>query len=89
MICTYFDISIRFFHADSTGEYVSDALCQVLTEQGTLAQFSYPCVHAQNTVAKCKHHHLLGTARALIIASFVVTHFLVGAVSNVTYLINI
>jgi hypothetical protein len=61
----------------------------VLTEQGTLAQFSYPGVHAQNTVAKCKHHHLLETARALMIASFIATHFLVGTVSTVTYLINI
>jgi hypothetical protein len=39
MIHTHFDTSIRVFCANSAGEYLSDALHQVLTEQGTLAQF--------------------------------------------------
>jgi hypothetical protein len=37
MIHTHFDTSIHVFCADSTGEYLSDALRQVLVEQGTLA----------------------------------------------------
>jgi hypothetical protein len=37
MIRTHFDTSIRVFRVDSTGEYLSDALHQVLTEQCTLA----------------------------------------------------
>jgi hypothetical protein len=32
MIHTHFDTSIRVFHADSVGEYLSDALRQVLAE---------------------------------------------------------
>jgi hypothetical protein len=46
MIHTHFNTSIRFFHVDSIGEYLSDALRQVLAEQGTLAQLSCPGAHA-------------------------------------------
>jgi transposase InsO family protein len=42
MIRTHFDTYIHVFHADSIGEYLSNALRQVLAEQGTLTQFSYP-----------------------------------------------
>jgi hypothetical protein len=45
MIRTYFYTSIHVFCVDSTGEYLSDALHQMLVEQGTLAQFSCPGAH--------------------------------------------
>jgi hypothetical protein len=89
MIHTHFDTPIRVFHVDSVGEYLSDALHQVLVEQGILAQFSYPGAHAQSGDAEHKHHHLLETARALMIASSVPPHFWTEAVSTATYLINI
>jgi hypothetical protein len=89
MIHTHFDTSIRVFRADSIGEYLSDALHLVLAEQGTLAQFSCPSAHTQNGVAERKHHHLLETARALMIASSVPPHFWAEDISTVTYFINI
>jgi hypothetical protein len=89
MIHTHFDTSIRVFRADSPGGYLSDALHQVLAEQGTPAQYSCPGAHAQNGVVERKHHHLLETARALMISSFVPPHFWADTVSTVTYLINI
>jgi transposase InsO family protein len=75
MIRTHFDTSICVFHVDSAGEYLSDALHQVLAEQGTLPQFSCLGAHAQNGVAERKHHHLLETARAFMIAISVPPHF--------------
>jgi hypothetical protein len=89
MIRTHFDTRIRVFRVDFTREYLSDALRQVLAEQGTLAQFSYLGGHAQNGVAECKYQHLLETARALMIVSSVLPHFWAEAISTVTYLINI
>jgi hypothetical protein len=39
IIHTHFDTSIRVFCTNSAGEYLYDALRQVLAEQGTLTQF--------------------------------------------------
>jgi hypothetical protein len=89
MIRTHFDTSICVFRTDSIREYLSDALRQLLAEQGTLAQFSYSGAHAQNGVAEHKHCYLLEITRALMIASSVLPHFWAEAVSTATYLINI
>jgi hypothetical protein len=89
IIHTHFDTTIRVFRAVFVGGYLSDALHQVLAEQGTLAQFSCPGAHGQNGIVEHKHHHLLETARALMIASSIPPHFWAGAVSTITYLINI
>jgi hypothetical protein len=89
IIRTHFDTSIHVFCVDSTWEYLSGALHQVLAEQGTLAQFSCPSAYAQNGVVEYKHCHLLDTAHALMIASFVPPHFWDEAISAATSLINI
>jgi transposase InsO family protein len=89
MIRTHFGTSIRVFHVDSTGEYLSNAPRQELAEQSTPPQFSYPGAHAQNGVAERKHRHVLETARALMIVSSVPPHFLTETVSTTTYLGNI
>jgi hypothetical protein len=88
MIHTQFSSPIKFFRSDSGGEYLSNKFCQFLTSEGTLAQLSCPGAHAQNGIAKRKHHHILESARTLLIASFVPSHFWGEAVSTTVYLIN-
>jgi hypothetical protein len=75
IVHTQFSRPIRVFRADSAGEYISEHLCGVLPEEGTLARFSCPDVHAQNGVAEHTHRHLLKTARVMMIASSLPPHF--------------
>jgi transposase InsO family protein len=89
MVHTQFSFSTRIFRSDSGGEYLSNAFCQFLSSEGTLPQLSCPDAPTQNGVAERKHHHIVETARTLLISSFVPSHFWADAVSTAVYLINL
>jgi hypothetical protein len=88
MIHTKFYATIKIFRLDSGGEFLSNNFRQILTLEGTLPQLSCPGDHAQNGVAERKHRHIIGSARTLLISSFVPSHFWSEAVSTAVYLIN-
>jgi transposase InsO family protein len=83
MVHTQFFTSIKIFHSDSGGEYLSNHFCQFLTSEGTLPELSCPGAHPQNGVAERKHRHIIETARTLLIASFVPSHFWGGSGLNI------
>ncbi|WVZ97479.1 LOW QUALITY PROTEIN: hypothetical protein U9M48_043012 [Paspalum notatum var. saurae] len=75
MVRTHFDTSIRVFRATM--------------QVKTFFMLFVRSFLRKNGVAERKHRHLLETARALMLASSVLPHFWVEAVSTATYLINI
>jgi hypothetical protein len=88
MIHTYFDTSIHVFRANSAGEYLSNALRQVLAEQGTLAQFFVLVLILRMGLLSARII-IYEITRALMITSSVPPHFWVEVISIATYLINI
>ena len=69
MIHTQFGATIKVFRSNSGGEYMSREFHCILANQGTFPQLSYSDAHQQNGVAKCKHRHIMKTARFLLVSS--------------------
>ena len=69
MIHTQFDAKIKTFRADCALEYISTTMRSIIQSHGTLFQQSFPCTHEQNRIAERKYHHILETARAMLISS--------------------
>ena len=89
MIHTQFSASIKTFWSDFGGEYISQAFRSFLSSEGTLPQLSCPEAHPQNGIAERKHHHILETARALLLGAYIPPHFWADVVSTAVYLLNL
>ena len=75
MVFMQFRKRIKVFRSDGAREYLSSVFRDVLASHDTLSQQSCPHTPAQNGVAEKKHHHILETARALLLSAFVPRHF--------------
>ena len=75
MVFTQFGKRIKVFRFDGAREYLSFAFRDVLASHGTLSQQSCPHTPAQNGIVERKHHHLLETARTLLLSASVPHHF--------------
>jgi len=89
IIHTQFHAKIKIFRADCTREYISTTMRSIIQSHGTLFQQSFPCIHEQNRIAERKNHHILETARAMLIFSFVPRIFWAETVLTAVNLINI
>ena len=67
MICNQFSTTIKVLRSDLGGEYFLSEFEDYLATHGTIHQSSCSDTPAQNGRAERKHHHLLDTARSLLL----------------------
>ena len=87
-ILTQFNISIRVLRSDNAREYFSTPLISFMSQHRILRQSS--CAHnpQQNGVAERKKHHLIETARTLLLHYHIHFRFWGDVVLTACYLIN-
>ena len=87
-ICTQFSTSIRILRSDNAKEYFSMSFSSFMSSHGILHQSSYAYTPQQNVVAGRKNHHLVETARTLLLHHKVPQRFYGDAILTACYLIN-
>ena len=87
-ILTQFNISIHVLRSDNAREYFSAPFISFMSQHRILHQSS--CAHTpqQNGVAERKNHHLIETARTILLHYHVPFRFWGDAVLTACYLIN-
>ncbi|CAL5369179.1 unnamed protein product [Camellia sinensis] len=88
MIRTQFSTTSKVLRSNLGGEYYLSEFEEFLVTHGTIHQSSCSDRPAQNDRVECKHHHLLDTARSLLLSSFVPSVFWGEAVLTAAYLLN-
>ncbi|KAB2630265.1 hypothetical protein D8674_007784 [Pyrus ussuriensis x Pyrus communis] len=83
----YFSV-IKVLRSDNGGEYINRELSEFLGDQGILHETTCPYTPQQNGVAERKNHHILETARALLLGASVPKVFWPEAVTYAVYVIN-
>ena len=87
-IRTQFNTSIRILRSDNAKEYFSTPFSSFMSSHGILHQSSCAYTPQQNGVTERKNHHLVETARTLLLHHKVPQRFWGDAILAACYLIN-
>jgi hypothetical protein len=87
-IKTQFGKTIWILWSDNAKEYFSTSFNSFMASHGIIYQSSCPHTLQQNGVAERKHHHLVDTARTLLINAHAPFRFWGDAILAICYLIN-
>lgn len=88
MVKTQQNVVIKCFRCNLGGEYTSNKFSELLDFDSTIHQTSCTDTPQHNGVAERKHHHIIESARSLLLSASVPSEFCGETVFTVLHIIN-